>query len=98
MDRHPTILERSPIHESDDRHVPGGPGGDCRHCGSGAAQSRSGLGNGEWRTVNGEGACPLSPPTNNRGLIWVMGSFLFCPCHLPLTLGLAATLLAGTAA
>ena len=26
------------------------------------------------------------------------GAFLICPCHLPITLGLAATLLAGTAA
>lgn len=24
------------------------------------------------------------------------GGFLFCPCHLPLTLGLLATVLAGT--
>jgi hypothetical protein len=28
----------------------------------------------------------------------VAGAFLICPCHLPLTLGLAATVLAGTAA
>ena len=34
----------------------------------------------------------------NRGLAWVMGAFLICPCHLPLTLGLAAALLSGTAA
>jgi hypothetical protein len=34
----------------------------------------------------------------NRGLAWVIGAFLICPCHLPLTLGLAATLLSGTAA
>jgi hypothetical protein len=34
----------------------------------------------------------------NRGLAWVIGAFLFCPSHQPLTLGLAATLLAGTAA
>ena len=34
----------------------------------------------------------------NRGLAWVIGAFLICPCHLPLTLGLAATLLAGTTA
>src|ERR1700687_1068286 len=33
-----------------------------------------------------------------RGLAWVIGAFLICPCHLPLTLGLAATLLSGTAA
>ncbi len=37
-------------------------------------------------------------PAETRGLVWVVGAFLICPCHLPLTLGLAATLLAGTAA
>jgi MerE protein len=34
----------------------------------------------------------------NRGMAWVMAAFLFCPCHLPLTLGLAGVLLSGTAA
>jgi hypothetical protein len=46
-------------------------------------------------------ACPVAPTpeqVENRGLVWVIGAFLICPCHLPLTLGLAATLLAGTAA
>lgn len=33
----------------------------------------------------------------NRGMAWVIGAFLICPCHLPITLGLAATLLTGTA-
>ena len=28
----------------------------------------------------------------------MIGAFVICPCHLPLTLALAATLLAGTAA
>jgi hypothetical protein len=32
----------------------------------------------------------------NRGMAWVIGAFLICPCHLPLTLWLAATLLSGT--
>jgi hypothetical protein len=42
---------------------------------------------------------PLTPEqAENRGLAWVIGAFLICPCHLPLTLGLATTLLAGTAA
>jgi hypothetical protein len=36
--------------------------------------------------------------TETKGLAWVVGAFLICPCHLPLTLGLVATLLAGTAA
>jgi MerE protein len=33
-----------------------------------------------------------------RGMLWVAGSFLICPCHLPLTLGLLGTVLGGTAA
>jgi MerE protein len=46
-------------------------------------------------------ACPVSltpEQAQNRALAWVIGSFLFCPCHLPLTLWLAATVLSGTAA
>lgn len=34
----------------------------------------------------------------NRGLAWVAGAFLFCPCHLPLTLAAAGAVLSGTAA
>ena len=32
-----------------------------------------------------------------HGIAWVIGSFLFCPCHLPLTLGLLAAIFGGTA-
>ncbi len=32
-----------------------------------------------------------------HGIAWVLGSFLFCPCHLPLTLGLLAAIFGGTA-
>ncbi len=32
-----------------------------------------------------------------QGIAWVVGSFLFCPCHLPLTLGLLAAIFGGTA-
>jgi hypothetical protein len=39
-----------------------------------------------------------SAARETRGLIWVVGAFLICPCHLPLTLGLAITLLGGTTA
>lgn len=35
---------------------------------------------------------------DTRGLAWVIGAFVICPCHLPLTLWAAATLLSGTAA
>jgi len=34
----------------------------------------------------------------NKGLAWVAGAFVICPCHLPLTLALAAGVLSGTAA
>jgi MerE protein len=34
----------------------------------------------------------------NRGLAWVIGSFVLCPCHLPITLWWMALLLSGTAA
>lgn len=49
--------------------------------------------------VGGAACATLTPEqVDNRGLAWVIGAFLICPCHLPLTLGLATTLLAGTAA
>ncbi|MGK2928774.1 MAG: hypothetical protein ACSLFO_04270 [Acidimicrobiales bacterium] len=31
-----------------------------------------------------------------RGRWWLAVSFLFCPCHLPLTIGLLAAVLGGT--
>ena len=31
-----------------------------------------------------------------RGRWWLIGSFLLCPCHLPLTLAVLTTVLAGT--
>jgi hypothetical protein len=31
-----------------------------------------------------------------RGRMWLIWSFLLCPCHLPLSLGVVAALLAGT--
>ena len=34
----------------------------------------------------------------NRGMWWVMGAFVFCPCHLPITLSVLALLFGGTAA
>jgi cytochrome c biogenesis protein CcdA len=43
--------------------------------------------------------CPLTPAqAENRGLAWVVGAFVICPCHLPITLGVLGALLAGTAA
>ena len=44
-------------------------------------------------------SCALTPAqAGKRGLAWVAGAFLICPCHLPLTLTLATTALAGTTA
>jgi hypothetical protein len=31
-------------------------------------------------------------------MLWVMGAFVFCPCHLPITLSVLALLFGGTAA
>lgn len=44
----------------------------------------------------------LSPPTSatpeleRRGRRWLLWSFLLCPCHLPVTLTVLGTVLAGT--
>ena len=46
-------------------------------------------------------ACSLPSTTTRletRGTFWLVAAFLVCPCHLPLTLGLAGLLLAGTTA
>lgn len=41
---------------------------------------------------------PLTPAQlEHRGLAWVIGAFLICPCHLPITLWVAGALLGGTA-
>ena len=44
--------------------------------------------------------CELPDPgrLENRGMAWMIGAFVFCPCHLPITLGVLALLLGGTAA
>ena len=34
----------------------------------------------------------------NRGMAWMIGAFIFCLCHLPITLAALALLLGGTAA
>lgn len=36
------------------------------------------------------------PPIERKGRRWIFGSFLLCPCHLPLTLAIAASLAGGT--
>ena len=42
-------------------------------------------------------ANPSAPAAERRGRWWLAVSFLFCPCHLPLTLGLLAGVFGGTA-
>src|SRR5262245_41603662 len=39
---------------------------------------------------------PSHATSDVKGLLWVAGAFVFCPCHLPLTLWLLAAVLAGT--
>jgi hypothetical protein len=45
-------------------------------------------------------SCEVPDPRSleNRGMAWMIGAFVFCPCHLPITLGALALLLGGTAA
>jgi hypothetical protein len=38
----------------------------------------------------------MSTSTETRGVLWLIGALLLCPCHLPLTLWLLGTLLYGT--
>jgi hypothetical protein len=44
-------------------------------------------------------ASPVAEPDDRlerAGRWWIFGSFAFCPCHLPLTLGLLAAVFGGT--
>ena len=45
-------------------------------------------------------SCEIPTPAQleKRGMLWVIGAFVFCPCHLPITLSVLALLLGGTAA
>ncbi|MGI8648034.1 MAG: hypothetical protein DLM55_05860 [Acidimicrobiales bacterium] len=60
------------------------------------------------RVISSTGEHPISPGTTEsgpttesgrerRGLAWVIGSFVLCPCHLPLSLGLLSVVAGGTA-
>lgn len=42
-------------------------------------------------------AASVPLPLERRGQRWIFGSFAFCPCHLPLTLGILVTVFGGTA-
>jgi MerE protein len=40
----------------------------------------------------------VAPALERRGRMWLLWSFLLCPCHLPLSLGMLGAVLAGTSA
>ena len=42
------------------------------------------------------GEQPITDGLERRGRLWLLWSFLLCPCHLPLTLGVLGAMLAGT--
>ncbi|MGF1598643.1 MAG: hypothetical protein ACFCVK_17235 [Acidimicrobiales bacterium] len=39
----------------------------------------------------------MAPPLEHTGRRWLLWSFVFCPCHLPLTMGVLATVFGGSA-
>ena len=43
-------------------------------------------------------SCRTPQQLENRGMMWMIGAFVFCPCHLPITLSALALLLGGTVA
>jgi MerE protein len=45
-------------------------------------------------------SCEIPAPARleKRGMMWVIGAFVFCPCHLPITLSVLALIFGGTAA
>ena len=43
-------------------------------------------------------AAPNPRQIENRGMVWMIGAFVFCPCHLPITLTVLGLMLGGTAA
>jgi hypothetical protein len=52
----------------------------------------------EPRITDATGSVRIDPvATERRGRRWIFGSFALCPCHLPLTLAVLATVFGGTA-
>ena len=41
---------------------------------------------------------PAARQLEKRGMAWMIGAFVFCPCHLPITLAVLGMVLGGTAA
>lgn len=75
-------------YEPDDRGVSPAVGSRCRSCHNNAGVTSS---------PSGRVGTDAITRRQDRGLLWLVGAFVICPCHLPLTLGLVATLFAGTA-
>lgn len=53
----------------------------------------------QW-TFFGEGSLPADPTARShekRGRKWLVISYLFCPCHIPITLALIGAAFGGTA-
>jgi cytochrome c biogenesis protein CcdA len=48
--------------------------------------------------ASAKASAPKPAQLENRGMAWMIGAFVFCPCHLPITLGALALILGGTAA
>ena len=48
--------------------------------------------------MKSKAVCPITPEqSERRGVAWVIGSFVLCPCHLPITLSVIGLVLSGTA-
>jgi hypothetical protein len=48
--------------------------------------------------MRSKAVCEISPDQRERrGVAWVIGSFVLCPCHLPITLWAIGLILSGTA-
>lgn len=48
-------------------------------------------------TADREAATETAAALEKRGRRWLLWSFIFCPCHLPLTMAVLATVLGGSA-
>ena len=48
--------------------------------------------------MSNKAVCTLTPEqADRRGVLWIAGAFILCPCHLPITLWVIGALLSGTA-
>ena len=48
--------------------------------------------------MTNKAVCPLTPEqADRRGVLWIAGAFILCPCHLPITLWVIGALVSGTA-